>query len=384
MRKVAQAYERQGQYDAALRYLSRGRTALSGDDDGRYSVEMARICYLSGWVRMRLGEVDTAITDCEMGLAILAGLESSTEALCAEADLYNTLGTVYLDQGNHSRAADVYRRSAELREQAGDFPGMARSYNNLARAAWRQGDLRLAGEYIERMLEISKQIGNDYFRAFGYNNLGVIAFTTGDPERALGYYRDALALQRRLGDGFGVAQSYSNIGEALIRLGRHAEARQQLEQAANAFEAIQSEGELPEVYCLLAEVELVECNPPVALEYAERARHIAATTGNPEWEGIASRWIARSQVQTGCSAQAGAAFEASVERLAELESKVELAQSCYEYACFLLDHGQDTEQACENLRRAADLYASAGQEDGAAHAREALAQAQGAEDAKGG
>ena len=336
------------------------------------SAEMARICNLSGWVHARRGEMEQAIQECEQGLAILASLERDTDVLCIEADLYNTLGAVYVGQGNYSQAAGVYRHSTGLRQQAGDLPGLARAYNNLARTAWGQGDLEQAGDYLQRMLEISQQIGNNYFLAFGYNNLGVLSYTTRDVEQALDYYHTALSLCQRIGDNYGVAQTYNNLGEALISLARYSEARRYLEQAAASFEAIQSEGELPEVYCLLAEVELAQGSIAPALDYAESARRMAATTGNSEWQGVAERILARGQTQMGDVARARQSFEASIASLGQSENQIELARSHYELGLLLTEQPGQEEKAREHLQQAVTLFAIVEAEKEAALARAAL------------
>jgi class 3 adenylate cyclase/predicted ATPase len=374
LRKIAKAYELQGQYEEALQYLARGRWTLSWDEQDKRSLEMARICNLSGWVYMRRGEMEQAIADCEQGLEILTGLEHNATVLRGEADLNNTLGTVYVGQGNYSRAAGAYQRSTELRERIGDLPGLSSCYNNLALTAWAQGNLGKAGDYLKRSLEISRQIGNNYALAFGYNNLGAVSYKADDVAQALDHYRAALALRQRIGDNFGVAQSNSNIGEAHLALRQYAEARHYLERAAAAFEAIQSEGELPEVYCRLAEVELAQDDVASVLDYAGRAREIAAATGNPEWQGIAERILALGQAQAGQVAQARQSFEASIASLQEAENRIELACSHYELGSLLTTQAGAETQAHHHLEQAVDLFAVAGAEHRAAAARAALAQ----------
>jgi adenylate cyclase len=372
--KVAGAHELQGRYEEALQYLSRARWMLSGDEQDKLSPEMARIHSLCSWVHLRRGEMDEAIEDCKQGLSILAELARDEAVLRDEADLYKTLGNVYFRQGNYSQAVRVFGRTTELRQQAGDLPGLARSYNNLAMVAWAQDNLREAGDYLQRMLEISQQIGDNYLLAFGYNNLGAVLWKAGDAKQALDYYHTALPLQQRIGDNFGVAMSYHNIGAAHHELGQNDEARRYLERAAIAYEAIQSEAELSETFRWRAEVELTEGEIGLALEYAGRARRIAVATGNPEWQGIAERVLAQGQAQAGDLAQARETFEASIASLRASENREELARSHYELGSLLAGQAGQEELAREHLRQAADLFAAAGKEEKAAQARAALAQ----------
>ncbi|MBU0494567.1 MAG: tetratricopeptide repeat protein, partial [Chloroflexi bacterium] len=372
LRKIAKAYELQGLYDEALDYLAQGRQALAEREQDRHSAEMARIYGLSGWVRMRRAEMEQAVEECERGLAVLALLPRDEARLRDEAELYNTLGAVYIGQGNYSRATDVYLRSTNLREQAGDLPGLARSYNNLASIAGVQGDMDKAGDHLRRSVEISQRIGNHYVLAFGYNNLGVVAYTTGDAEKALEYYQNALSLRQRIGDQYGAAQTLINMGEALVSLERYDVARGYLERAAAACEALQSKGDLPDVYCLLARVELARADVASALEYAGRARDVAAAIGNPEWQGIAERILAEGYQCQGDVEQAGQSFEASIAVLEQAENQAELARSHYEYGLMLTDRSGEGEMSRVNLQQAVELFAAAGVEKEAAKAQAAL------------
>lgn len=373
LRKIAKAHELQGQYDEALDHLAEGQRVLLAEGQDRHSAEMARIFALSSWVRMRRGEMEQAVVDCERGLAILAELPRDEEHLRDEAELYNTLGAIYVGQGSYAAAAEAYQRSTNLREQAGDLPGLARSYNNLARTAWSQGDLEQAGDYLRRSVEISRQIGNNYVLAFGYNNLGVVSYTTGDAEQALEYYRQALSLRQRIGDSYGAAQTHTNMGEALVSLERYAEARRFLEQAASGFESLQNKSDLPDVYCLLARVELAQADTASALEHAGHARRIAASINNLEWQGIAERILARGYSSTGDVAQARRLFQSSIALLSQAENQVELAHSHYELGLMLVEQA-DRESARDHLEQAADLFASAGAEKEAEQARTRLIQ----------
>lgn len=374
LRKIARAHEQQGQYDEALEYLAQGRRVLSSSEQDQRSVEMACIYDLSGWVRMRRGEMELAIKECERGLEIVAGLERDMTVLRVEADLYKTVGTVHFDQGNYSQAAEVYQRSTDLRQQAGDLPGLASSYNNQARAAWAQGDMSGADDYLQRSQEINRQIGSNYGLAFGYNNLGVVSYTIGDVGQALEYYHAALSLQQRIGDNFGVAQSYGNLGEAHISLEQYAEARYYLEQAATTYEAIRSEVELSEVYRLLAEVELAQENIIAALDYAKRARRIATAIGSPQLQGSAERILARVQAQSGDVVQAIQSLEASIRLLRDSEDQIELARSHYEFGLLLARQTEQESLVREHLQQAINLFIAAGVEKEASQAQTALAQ----------
>jgi tetratricopeptide (TPR) repeat protein len=127
------------------------------------------------------------------------------------------------------------------------------------------------------------------------------------------------------------------------------------------------------VYRLLAEVELAQERTPAALDYAERARRIAAATGNPEWQGIAERVLAQGHAQAGDITQARQAFEASIVSLRASESQLQLARTHFQFGSLLAGLAGQEGSAREHLQQAAHLFADGGAEKEAAQARLALA-----------
>ena len=370
--KIARAYEQQTKYEEALDQLDQGKQVLQTSQADQQSLPMARIYGLLGWIHHRRSEMDAAIQSCQEALSILDQLESNAERLAEEASVYSTLGGVYVSNGQYPEAVDYYQRSTALRQQAGDLPGLARSYNNLALIAWAQGDLALAGDHLRRMLEISQQIGNTYFLAYGYNNLGVVYYSMGEPGRAIELYHDALTLRRRLGDSYGAARTCSNLGESYLSVKQYEDARKYLEQAAKSFEALGRKGDLPEAFRLLAEVELAQNAAESALDYAHRARNLAAELGNPELQGLAERAMARIQNAMGDQTQAIQMLESSLALLNQAGNQVELARSYYEYGKLLAQLPGRVEAARQQLQQAVALFSAAGAEKDAEEARRAL------------
>lgn len=373
MRKLARAYEQQGQYEEALQHLEAGRQALLTNEQDRRGIEMMRVLNLISWVHVRRGEREKALDACQQGLAIVAGLERNSAALRDEADLYNTLGSIYSDlEGNYAEAARAYERSTDLHKQGGDLPGLARSYNNLASTAWAQGDLETAGDYLRRMVGISQQIGNTYYLAFGYNNLGVVSYTMGYLKEALNYYENALALRQRIGDSYGIAQTSINMGETYLSQKDYEQARLLLKQAAGICLEIQNDADLPDLYRLLAEVELAAGDHQVAQDYAGRAQQIAATMGNLEGQGVAARILARILVQANQPAEARRSFENSLQLLNQSGNQIEIARTHYELGMWLSQDASQVEETNKQLGRAASLFAAAGAEKEAAQAHAAI------------
>ncbi len=359
MCKVARALEQQAKYEEAEKVLLDAREILGEDDEARKSVEMARVYQLIGWIHRRRGELEKALQSSQSGLAILEDLAGVQGALSVEAELYNTLSGVYITQGKYSEANLLFQRIAELRQQANDLPGLARAYNNLALTAWGQGDLSTAGNYLQQLLEISQRIGSNYFIAYGYNNLGVVSFTVGNLENALGYYSTALVLRERIGDVYGMAQTYINMGEALLSMEKYNDAHDRLLRAVGLCDQLHNEEDFPDLYCLLARVDLARADFSTALSDAENAFRVSVKIANLEWQGIARRIQAQAFGGLGQSQEAYKAFEYSLDLLHRSENQIEIGRTEYEYGLFLAQIGKG-DQARLALERALDIFSVSG------------------------
>lgn len=285
-RKLAKNHELQGQYDEASTYLEQGRQLLLNDTSQSYFLEQAHIYNLRGWLHVRRGNLESAVTDCLQGLSLLETQAETASVWEVEADLYNTLGTTYGTlKGNYKDAMIVYERCRDLREKIGDLPGLARAYNNLAFAAWGQNNISQAIAFIEKMLTISEKIGNNYFLAFGYNNLGVIYYKQDKLDEAMSNYNRALALQKKMGDDYGAAQTSINMGETAIKQEQYQQAYNYLEQGRQSFELLQSSTALFETYRLLTKLALSQTQLDKAQIQLNHAAKIAEDSDNEVWDG---------------------------------------------------------------------------------------------------
>jgi adenylate cyclase len=188
---------------------------------------------------------DDAIRHYERALRTLAECQACEgQAQAARERLADLLGLT----GRRAEALAHYESVRQETEAAGDRAGAARLHRKIGGLHWEAGDRERAGACFATGLERLGDEGDPIERAHLFQEMGRFAFragdsaaaiewaeralaeaegeaeTTGDPERA----REAAAMR---------AQAYNTLGVALARMGRLAEAVEQIEQSIGLAEA---------------------------------------------------------------------------------------------------------------------------------------------------
>lgn len=148
--------------------------------------------------------------------ASLRELLAVQELIPENADVYESIGKVYLALQRHDKALDAFQHAREL------SPASATLCNNVGIAYTLLGD-RAAAERMFRHA-ISLDPGN----AMSHNDLGTVLFQDGRVDEAIKAFNDALACDKDS------AQAHSNLGLAHARKGEYTAARVQYIEALRA------------------------------------------------------------------------------------------------------------------------------------------------------
>ena len=146
------------------------------------------------------------------------------------AELFSTIGAVYLELGKNEPAEKVLRRALALRMQllGEDNLGVAQSYHDLAPALWGQGKLAEAEKFERRALALrTKFLGADHLDvAASLRSLGNILVDGQKLGEATECFNRALAIRRqRCGEEhLQVAESLTDVGNVLTAQGKWEEA----------------------------------------------------------------------------------------------------------------------------------------------------------------
>ncbi|MGC9060896.1 MAG: BREX system ATP-binding domain-containing protein, partial [Thermoplasmata archaeon] len=141
-----------------------------------------------------------------------------------QSEINRSIGWVYENRGEYTKAIEYYQKGLELSECAGDEVAMGEAYHRLGTGLWFLGNLRKAREYLEKALEIRKKHNLKKGIAGTYNNLAIILGDMGDIEKSLEYYGIAKKIYEEIGDLSGVSTIYNNLAGIYSLKGEDVEA----------------------------------------------------------------------------------------------------------------------------------------------------------------
>lgn len=126
------------------------------------------------------------------------------------AELYDYLGTLARQVGEHEQSAADHRLALAVWQRLGDVQRQARSHNGIGLATWRLGQAAEARQHFERALAQRRQLGDSAAVVRTLNNVCLTYHAEGILPRAGACYEEALEL---LAEQEGLLQS-----EGLLRL----------------------------------------------------------------------------------------------------------------------------------------------------------------------
>ena len=124
----------------------------------------------------------------------------------------NTLGLIFFDLGNESKAMEYFLLALRISEENKDMPGMAKGYNNVGLILSNQNMLDKALDYYLKSLNVEEEIGNQKGIAQSCNNIGLLYSDKKDFPQALKYSMRSLKIYEQLDNKPGLARIYNNIG----------------------------------------------------------------------------------------------------------------------------------------------------------------------------
>ncbi|APV50552.1 hypothetical protein BWI17_13155 [Betaproteobacteria bacterium GR16-43] len=203
-----------------------------------------------------------------IGAQALAAAEAAGDrTLIATACRVRGLALVQL--GRREEGRDLERRALEV-ATALDKPSLvAAAHNNLALAENHLGNYAAAEAGYQSSLEVWRGVHNTVNVGRAMHNLGAVSTRKGDYMLALERYQAALEHLRKAGDRNLIALNLMSQGDALVRLGRSAEARAPLEQALAMAERDGNMLPALDARIVLAQAAIATGDP------TEAARHLA-------------------------------------------------------------------------------------------------------------
>ncbi|MEO5570378.1 MAG: tetratricopeptide repeat protein [Bacteroidia bacterium] len=204
----------------ALKNYNATRTELNKTGYDITDTNLVNILNKLSWELMNTGDHAKAKQDAGDALAISEKIDFKK----GKANSYNTIGIIYIQQGNYQEALKNHLASLKIREETGNKKGTASSFTNIGLIYFKQGNYPESLKNHFAALKVSEEIGDKYGIAGSYNNIGISYFKQGNYPEALKNQFEALKIREEIGDKKGIASSYNNIGLIYFEQDKYPEA----------------------------------------------------------------------------------------------------------------------------------------------------------------
>ncbi len=332
-RWMARMYELRGEYPPALEWIRRGLDALAGQE----TTEAAELSLIAGLIHTRQGDYDDALAQCQSAIRLAQRLHDKT----ALARAYNLLGHISRLRGNSTEAIGHFEQSLALYRQTDDIRGQALAHNQVANAYSDLAQWHKAEHHYRQAHKMFNQVGDIYNGVIVDNNLGEIARTQGRLYEAMRFYEAGVrSIEQIGGSTYLLGVLHMNLGGTFVRRNEIDAARKHLHIAQDYFNQAQARDFLPEMYCHLAEADLLAGELSAAADRGRQAVELARELEMRGEEGKALRVLGETAAAQGLLDQAQAHLDASISILNEVGDEYEEARSQLSLARLYVDRGE--------------------------------------------
>lgn len=276
------------QMERALLLAERGRLALA---EGRHKEARDRLQAARDIFQARsnspvqaatcqrlLARVAASQGDCRFGLQLLNEAREVFESAHDNPELdelFDDLGSVYLQLGQLRDAEQVVRQSLDLGRRMGWRHGRGRSLLLLGEIGMRQGDMSEAYKHLQSAVALFAQINDEVGLSDAHRLMGDWYCDDRNPEsdfgRALAAYKDARILDQAHRDLRGLARCNTRIGRTHRLAGQLFRAEEALEQAVDNLRGIDDPRELTPLEFEFGALHVARGEHAAALPHLRRA-----------------------------------------------------------------------------------------------------------------
>lgn len=156
---------------------------------------------------------------------------ASPEARRALARVRHGLSMLQHRRGLNAEGLEIARAGIAYGEDCGDLEAWTGCVLNSGSCLWVMGELEQAHTAFGRALEAARRHGDRHCTAWALGNLGVTHADRGEGEASLAVLHEALAIDRELGNQYQVVVHLLNLSSTYRLLGRYDEGRPPGEEA---------------------------------------------------------------------------------------------------------------------------------------------------------
>jgi len=243
--------------------------AIERDRPGQGADRMASVCFTErGDCLRNLGRLDEAATAYEESIRRAEKRGDERSAAVGKVQL----GTVRLLQDRYNEALETYEDARTRFTQLDEPSSVAACWHQTGIVYQEAGKPEGAEDAYRKSLAIKVRIRDAAGQASTLGQLGnLYKGVLGRLEEAVTFYRQAADKYVELGDEAGEGRQRNNLGDALRKLHRVEEARQEVRRAIECKERLGHAGSIWNTWAILNEIEAADGKPIAAAEAKRKA-----------------------------------------------------------------------------------------------------------------
>jgi two-component system NarL family sensor kinase len=195
-------------------------------------------------------------------------------------DLYNSLGSVYMNRSDLDNAIKYYEISLDINQRINAKRAIAINNNNLGRIYKIRGQILIALDYFLTALRIFDELDLPQKSSSIMMTIGNIYADDHKPDKAIKYYLESLAIKEKLNDKQGIASNLVNIGSFYYDTKDYAKALQYFTRALSLSKEIRFDRGVFVSLNNIGEIYYKKKNWKKCLAYMMESLKIRETEGN--------------------------------------------------------------------------------------------------------
>ncbi len=194
------------------------------------------------------------------------------------ARAYGSIGVVFSEQSNYSKALTYYRKAIKLYEEIKNNKNTGRLYNNIGIVYLSQAKEDKALIYFLKCLRIQKKL-KDPTIGITITNIGNIYNHKKQFNKAHTYYTQALELFQKYPNPRGLGELYNNLGLQYKAQNKIIQAKENFEKAINIFTSIDDKFGISDTYYYLGEIYINSKEYALAISYMDKSLGLSKELG---------------------------------------------------------------------------------------------------------
>jgi tetratricopeptide (TPR) repeat protein len=198
-----------------------------------------------------------------------------------EAIIFNYLGIIQRNVGDHATALEYFFNAQRLAEEHGNKTQLAYSFNNIGDIYNQEDNSQKAVEYELKALKIFEELGDSVGVSYACHQIARAYTNLDEYKNAIDYDTRAMNIREFLGNRTGVAYSNISIGETYLKMGEYNESLNRLLKSSEIFKGLGDQFGLAASYYSLGMHYRMTGDSQNAMKYLTESLNLGRETKSP-------------------------------------------------------------------------------------------------------